>query len=480
MCGILSIMGETTVKETCSLLELLGHRGQDASGIAWMDSDKGISIKKAAGLPKNLLEHGFQDCNTISALASTRYPTYGKRTAIEELERYAQPFIADTDWGKLVLALNGNITNVTELPYYNENYLSDTELLVDILSKNIEQTRGDIVQSIQNLIGSVDGAYSMVGMWNGMVFAFRDPRGIRPLQIGRRKDGTYICSSETIVLDRAKAKNVENVLPGELIAWRKGCDITRHNLRVERIAHRHCFFEWIYFANPCSSIEGISVYHVRMKLGELLAKEIEKRKHLKIDFIAPVPDTSRIAAQSIAELLNIPVREVILKNRYFSKRVFILNSENARQEAVNMKYNYVQDFIAGKNLLLVDDSIVRGMTAKKVVKELKTRGAKKVYLAITSPPIIRPCYYGIDFATEEELLAGNGASLADLEEMTGVDEIIYQGIGDMYEAIGISDLCMACVDGRYPTSFGKELNAKNHQNGDSGQESSSSVLEKRE
>lgn len=450
-------MGKTTIEETCNLLGLLGHRGQDASGIAWISSDT-IDIRKVTGLPRNLVKDDFSDIETTAAIGGTRYPTFGLRTASEQVERYSQPFSADTPWGHLVLALNGNITNVSQLPHFNQSYLSDTDLLADLLSQHLAQTSGDLVRSIQNLIGTIDGAYSIVGLWNGISFAFRDPQGIRPICFGRRKDGTYVIASETIVLDKAGAAFIDNIQPGELIAWRKESgEITRHPLRAENVPHRHCFFEWIYFANPCSDIEGKSVYHVRMMLGELLAKEISKRKHLKIDYIAPVPDTSRIASQRIAELLSIPVREVILKNRYYSKRVFILNSAEARQEAIKQKYLYVPEFIAGKNLLLVDDSIVRGITAKEVVKELRNRGARKVYLAITSPPIIRPCYYGIDFATDEEVIAGNGASLADIEEEIGADEIIYQGIGDMYEAIGATDLCMACIDGRYPTSFAREL-----------------------
>ncbi len=220
----------------------------------------------------------------------------------------------------------------------------------------------------------------------------------------------------------------------------------------------HCMFEHVYFAHPSSYIENRSVYDVRHRLGINLATEIKKRG-IDIDFVVPVPDSSRIAAQAIAETLEIPLREAIVKNRYQTSRVFIL-ADLERKRVIERKYLFVPSLIKNKKVLLVDDSIVRGDTSKKLMERLRTYNAKWIGLASTCPPLIRACYYGIDFSIDEELIARN-KSLAELCELIGADEIFYQGIGDLVDAIGLyGKLCTACITGEYPTPGGKKLRKK--------------------
>ncbi|MFX0115612.1 MAG: amidophosphoribosyltransferase [Candidatus Hodarchaeota archaeon] len=220
----------------------------------------------------------------------------------------------------------------------------------------------------------------------------------------------------------------------------------------------HCMFEHVYFAHPSSKIEGRLVYDVRHKLGENLAREISKRR-IDFDYVVPVPDSSRIAAQAIAETLQKPLREAIVKNRYQTSRVFIL-ADLQRKKVIERKYLFVPSLIQNKRILLVDDSIVRGDTSRKLLVRLRKHNARWIGLASTCPPLIRPCYYGIDFSIDEELIARN-KSLAELSNLIGADEIFYQGIGDLIDAIGLEEkLCIACITGDYPTPGGRELRRK--------------------
>lgn len=213
-------------------------------------------------------------------------------------------------------------------------------------------------------------------------------------------------------------------------------------------------FEFVYFANPVSVIQGKSVYDVRLKLGEKLVRQIKERG-LKIDVVTPVPDTSRVAAQRIGELLGVPVREILFKNRYIH-RTFIMEGNETRQHAVKLKYFYLKRYLAGKSVLVVDDSIVRGTTSKKIVSKLRELGAKEVHMAITCPPIKYPCYYGIDFARGKELIAFT-KSVEEIKEMLGLDSLIYQKIDDLVDAIGIDTLCTACLTGKYVTPLSKKI-----------------------
>ncbi|MHA1685486.1 MAG: amidophosphoribosyltransferase [Candidatus Heimdallarchaeaceae archaeon] len=446
MCGVLGIQGTTSLEQGKILLQMLTHRGQDASGIAWINgSTTKPKFAKIAGYA-DLLKVPQENCNIL--IGSTRYPTFGTRTDSENLNHYAQPFSYKTKYGHLTIVHNGNITNISVLT--QKRYESDAEFLVEILGKKIEEAEGELVRAVDMLMKEVDGSYSIVGIFKDILFAFRDPRGLRPLVIGTKNKMTVI-ASESIVLQNMGIMEFQDVEPGELIIV-DGINLKKKKIRNND--HAHCMFEYVYFANPCSIMENSLVYSVRVRLGEILGKRIEE-KNWEIDYIVPVPDTSRPATQGLAEQLQKPVREAIIKNRYL-QRTFIMKSKKERVNAAKRKYLYIPEYIKGKNLLVVDDSIVRGLTSKKIIQDLRALGARKIFLAITCPPIRFPCYYGIDFPSDTELIA-TGHTLKEIKEILDVDDIVYQKLDGLREAIGLNDLCIACLSGSYPTPFAAEL-----------------------
>lgn len=446
MCGVLGIHGKTSLEQAKILLQMLTHRGQDASGIAWLeDSTAKLKLTKVAGYA-DLLK--VPNTNSKILIGSTRYPTFGTRTNADNLSHYAQPFVYKIKYGNLAITHNGNITNVSALT--DKKYESDAEFIVERLGEEIDAAQGDLKLAVKRFMEKIDGSYSIVGIYNNVIFAFRDPRGLRPLVIGQ-KDNLTVIASESIVLQNMGITEFMDIEPGEIIIVN---DKNIEHTKLRSNDHAHCMFEYVYFANPCSIMENSLVYSVRLRLGENIAKRI-KEAGWKFDYIVPVPDTSRPATQGLAEQLGVPVREAIIKNRYL-QRTFIMKSKNERVKAAKRKYLYIPEYIKDKNLLVVDDSIVRGLTSKKIVQDLRELGAKTIYLAITCPPIRFPCYYGIDFPSDKELIAA-GHTLKEIQEILGVDGIIYQKLEGLKQAIGLDDLCIACLSGSYPTPFAAEL-----------------------
>ena len=450
MCGVLGINGSATLGQGKVLLQMLTHRGQDASGIAWFENKTGgIKVIKRDSHP-DLLE--IEENKEVSLLlGSTRYPTFGTRTDSSNIEKYAQPFTNKTKYGMLVVVHNGNITNIHSLT--NKEYESDTEFIVEFLGDLINTHSGDILKAVENFMHKVDGSYSIIGALNDVQFTFRDPRGIRPLVIGNNEDMTVI-SSESVVLQNLGILEIRDIEPGELVIFTEG---KMSNRKVLTKDHSHCMFEYVYFANPCSILENRLVYDVRLDLGRELGYKL-KDLELEIDFIVPVPDTSRPASQGLSEVLDLPVRESIIKNRYL-QRTFIMKSKKERTKVAKSKYLYTTEYIKNKNILLVDDSIVRGLTSQKIVKDLRKLGAKKIYFAVTCPAIRFACYYGIDFPTDEELIA-SGNTIEKIKEILDVDGVYYQSIESLKTAIGFSDLCTACLSGSYPTPYAQEIRIK--------------------
>ncbi len=449
MCGILALKGHTTLRQGKILLQMLTHRGQDASGLAWLESDNEIGISKKDSYP-DLLKLD-EEKGVEYVLGATRYPTFGTRTDSSNIEIFAQPFVCSTDYGSLVIVHNGNITNTLNLS--EKNYESDSDFIVEFLGNLINESRGNIKAAVLKFMEKVDGSYSIIGMLNDEIFSFRDPRGIRPLVIGSNGKVTIV-ASESVVLQNMRIEDIDTIKPGELVffsnnKWKREV-LSSHD-------HAHCMFEYVYFANPCSIIENKLVYDVRLQLGRELGNRI-KNENMIIDYIIPVPDTSRPASQGLSEMLNIPVREAIIKNRYL-QRTFIMKSEEERTRVAKRKYLYTSKYIKGKNILVVDDSIVRGLTSKKIVQDLRELGANRIYIALTCPAIRFACYYGIDFPTDEELIA-SGNTVEEIKEILEVDQIYYQSIDSLKKSIGLSDICTACLSGSYPTPFAQEIRIK--------------------
>ncbi|MBC7693326.1 MAG: amidophosphoribosyltransferase [Methylotenera sp.] len=486
MCGVVGLIGTPDAAREAFLgLTTLQHRGQDAAGILSYDTD-GFHRVKNLGLVDSVFTR--ENISTLTgnlAIGHARYATIGRGDLGD-----VQPFLISYPFG-IGMAHNGNIVNVGELAddlkVRARRHLlthSDTEVVLNFfaegLSKAPPSQPGEselqfeaICSSVGEIYKRVNGSYSIVTLIadQGLV-AFRDPNGIRPLVWGSRKTETgraHMIASESVALNFLGYEIERDIAPGEVVFIDQQGKVFSRVLPISEDAgqrpHRPCMFEWIYFASPESIIDKVPVYGARIGLGKYLGRSIRKliaERGIEADIIVPVPETSRIAAIALAEELGIPYREVLIKNRYI-KRTFILDSQEKRQKAVNLKLSPVRSEIQGKRVLLVDDSIVRGTTSKKIIELVRQAGASKVYFVSTCPPIKNPCYYGIDFPNGSELIAA-GRDLAQIEKELGADAVIYQDIEGLQAAIreasseatgGIQNAtpCMACLDGKYPSDI---------------------------
>ncbi len=483
MCGVVGVIGTPDAATEAFLgLTTLQHRGQDAAGILSYDVD-GFHRVKNIGLVESVFTRDNMKTLTGNlALGHARYSTIGKGDLVD-----VQPFLLSYPFG-LGMVHNGNIVNCGELAdelKKARRYLlthSDTETVLnvfaDALARSPAGTQGateelsfdTICSAVADVFKRVKGSYSIVTLVadHGLV-AFRDPHGIRPLIWGKRpmrrtgenppgalpSGEAHMVASESVALAFSGYEVVRNIQPGEVLFIDMQGKV--HSRVLDNRGPRHCMFEWVYFASPESVIDGVPVYGSRIQLGKSLAKLVKKRmdeQKLVADIIVPVPETSRIAAIALAEELGIPYRETLIKNRYI-KRTFILDSQEKRQKAVNLKLSPVKSEIQGKRVLLVDDSIVRGTTSRKIIELIRQAGATSVYIVSTCPPIQHPCYYGIDFPSEKELI-GSNRSLKEIEQDLGADAVIYQDLPGLQEATtgeGGHKPCMACLDGNYPTDI---------------------------
>jgi amidophosphoribosyltransferase len=475
MCGVVGLIGTPDAAREAFLgLTTLQHRGQDAAGILSYDTD-GFHRVKNLGLVESVFTcENVATLTGNAAVGHARYATIGKGDLID-----VQPFLLSYPFG-LGMVHNGNIVNCDELKSDLKTRArrhllthSDTEVVLNLLAESLAKvssaegslTFDQICEAVKELFGRVNGSYSIVTLVadHGLV-AFRDPHGIRPLVWGRRKTRrsadlpgaldsgeAHMIASESVALSFLGYDLVRDIQPGEVLH----IDIKGkvHSRVLEERKARHCMFEWVYFASPESMIDDVPVYGTRINLGKSLGglvKERLKERGLEADIVVPVPETSRIAAIALSEELGIPYREVLIKNRYI-KRTFILDSQEKRQSAVNLKLSPVRSEIVGKRVLLVDDSIVRGTTSRKIIELVRAAGASKVYFVSTCPPIQHPCYYGIDFPSPSELIA-SGRTNEMIEKELGADAVIYQDLDGLRRAIGGDrSPCMACLDGKYPT-----------------------------
>ncbi len=494
MCGVVGIIGpEEAAKEVFLGLFTLQHRGQDAAGILSYNESEGpgFHLYKDNGLVESVFnEEIVNRLPGRMAIGHTRYSTVGKSDDTRDI----QPLVLNYPYG-IGMAHNGNLVNYYQLvdklrqekhrmPLTNtdlevlENLFADA--LLDLGAGGQEKLRFDqIEQAVTSVMKQSVGGYSVVTMIAGQgMLAFRDPKGIRPLILGRRetmvkdasgsltKKPAYCVTSEMILLNFLGYEPIGDLKAGELIFVDLEGNLERKVLSVAEEA-TPCMFEWVYFAGAESILEGKPVYTARLELGKGLARKVRKfieRGEMQPDIVVPVPETSRIAAIALAEELGIPYREVLIKNRYI-QRSFILNTPEKRTKAVDLKLNPVRSEIAGKRVLLVDDSIVRGTTSKRLVDLVRRAGAKEVYFVSTCSPIRHPCFYGIDFPSPEELIA-TGRDESQIAQVLNADKVIYLDQESIREAIGLKSMCMACLDGKYPTDISAGSAFRDRRKGD--------------
>lgn len=471
MCAVIGVIHPQGLEARASDdvyrgLLALQHRGQDASGILSFDfQEQYFYEEKNLGLVSQVFTgpETLKPLKGEMALGHNRYATVGS-----DGKRDLQPMMVGLPFG-MAMAHNGNVVNYFQLKEQLQQQLhlqlltrNDLEVLLQLWATGFLQ-QGALKFNFDNafkaccqLFDQAIGSYSVVGMVASEgLFAFRDPSGIRPLCLGRRKnakgaDSWAVCSEE-VALNFLGFEFVRDVAPGEFIFI-----ASNGQLRTRVYAHvkkAHCMFEWVYFASAESSLENRSVYGVRLRLGEKLAQKIRpalSRGEIRADIVVPVPDTGRTAAIAMAEQLGLPYREGLIKNRYV-QRSFILNSQSKRESAVELKLSPIKTEIMNKDILLVDDSLVRGTTSKKIVDLLRRFGAREITLAITCPPIKYPCYYGIDFPKASELLAHKMQS-EEMADWLGVSKIIFVDEEDLKESLQDEGVCMGCLNQSYPTS----------------------------
>ena len=466
MCGIIGIISNTPIAyNLINSLKSLQHRGQQAAGCITMDQNT-ISIKKGLGLIKEVInESNMSALIGNVGIGHVRYPTAGVADDPEQV----QPFYVNSPFG-IILAHNGNLTNSRQLrvdlrktDHRHIRTNSDSEILTNIFASELENltlkhniSNQHIFQAITNVNQRINGGYAVVGMIvNYGLIAFRDPHGIRPLVIGTKIVGnhpTYFIASETCAIDAYECDSIRDIQPGEVV-------IIKLNGELEsKICHTTtslniCLFEFVYLSRPDSIIEKASVQLVRQYMGKYLAKNIQQY-NLDIDVVIAIPDTSRSIAIEVANCLNKPYREGFVKN-HFTGRTFMLANQEQRNIAIRSKLSPIALEFKNKNILLVDDSIVRGTTSKQIIEIVRKCGAKKVYLASAAPEVRFPNIYGIDMPTHTELIAYQ-KDLTQISQIIGADKIIFQSLSDLKQAVtdtnpNLTQFDASCFDGIYVT-----------------------------
>lgn len=466
MCGIIGIVAKNNVNQDLyDGLTVLQHRGQDAAGIVTYDN-KRLRLRKDNGLVKDVFSSSdMMGLQGNMGIGHVRYPTAGSSSSAE-----AQPLYVNSPYG-IALAHNGNLTNAHDLKkeIYEQdlrhlNTDSDSEVLLNIFAHEIQAlhklriNEEDVFNAINAVHRRCRGAYASVAMITGYgIVGFRDPNGIRPVVYGKRqsdKGMEYCIASESVALDVLGFELIDDIKPGEAVVITIDGDVFKHQCS-EHPNYSPCIFEHVYFARPDSIMDNISVYKARLRMGEKLAKKIKKiRPDHDIDVVIPIPDTSRSSALELANTLGVRYREGFMKNRYIG-RTFIMPGQKQRKSSVKQKLNAMELEFKNRNVLLVDDSIVRGTTSSQIVKMARDAGAKKVYFASASPAVKYPNVYGIDMPSPTEFVAHDRDTDAIAEEI-GVDWLIYQDLEDLIKSCGrgnknISQFDCSVFDGKYIT-----------------------------
>ncbi len=465
MCGIVGVVSTTPVNQLIyDALLLQQHRGQDAAGIVTQQERK-FFMHKAKGMVRDVFRtRNMRSLPGNVGLGQVRYPTAGNAYSEEE----AQPFYVNAPFG-IVLVHNGNLTNAqaqrAELfstDHRHTNTDSDSEVLLNVLAHELEKsTRGiplqvaDVFAAVRAVHGRIKGSYAVIALIAGHgLLAFRDPFGIRPLSMGRSKDGTVMVASESVALEGTSHTFERNIAPGEAVFIDMQGQVHSQQC-ADNPQLNPCIFEFVYLARPDSVLDNISVYQARLNMGATLAKRVVSTvPPSEIDVVIPIPESSRPSATELAHLLGIPYREGFVKNRYVG-RTFIMPGQGVRKKSVRQKLNVIASEFKGRNVLLVDDSIVRGTTSREIVQMARDAGARKVYLASAAPPVRFPNVYGIDMPTSAELVA-HDRTVEEIREIIGCDALIYQDVDAMKNAIGslnpaITGFDASCFDGVYVT-----------------------------
>ncbi|MFM8331827.1 MAG: amidophosphoribosyltransferase [Candidatus Methylumidiphilus sp.] len=497
MCGIAGIVSTENVnQELYEALTVLQHRGQDAAGIVTCEGDR-FHLRKDSGLVRDVFHtRHMRSLTGRMGIGHVRYPTAGCTSSAE-----AQPFYVNSPYG-IALAHNGNLTNAPDLKHdlFKEdqrhiNTDSDSEVLLNVFAHELQEigklriNADDVFQAVAGVHKRCRGAYAVVAIVTGFgIIGFRDPYGIRPLVYGERhteKGVEYMIASESVALDVLGFKLVRDIQPGEAIVIEKNGKL-RAQQCADHPVYSPCIFEYVYFARPDSKIDDVSVYKARLRMGDKLADKIQReRPDHCIDVVIPIPDTSRTSALQLATRLGVKYSEGFIKNRYIG-RTFIMPGQQLREKSVRQKLNAIDLEFKGKNVMLVDDSIVRGTTSMQIIQMARDAGANKVFFASASPPVRYPNVYGIDMPAAAELIA-HGRSEKQIQEELGCDWLLYQDLDDLIEAVqrgnpAIERFDTSCFDGEYVTgdvdkAYLERLSCHRNDGAKSQREENRSVIE---
>lgn len=462
-CGIVGIHCSDESKNVASFvyycLYALQHRGQESAGIATFNPINGLNHYCGMGLITDV----FRDSEIHSllgnrAIGHVRYSTTGQ----SKLEN-SQPFVTDFGDGFIAMAHNGDIVNSEELRnelidegfYFKSD--CDSEVICYMLKKEHYDNNKDVLKSIEAVCRKLVGSYALTILVDGELYGVRDPMGIKPLAIAKRDD-EFILASETVAFDVINAEFIRDIVPGEVVYF-KNNEINSHMLEsAGKGKLSHCMFEYVYFARPDSTIDGINVYETRMNIG----RQLHKLYPIDADVVIPVPDSSIPAAIGYSRASGIPYGEGLIKNRYVG-RTFIMPTQEERELAVRLKLNPIKEAIKGKKIILIDDSIVRGTTSKQLLDLVKEAEPAEIHFLVGCAPVVAPCYYGVAMATKKELIAAN-YSVEEIQEQLEIDSLGYITLPALVEAIGMDkeDLCLGCLNEEYPTEIPEGLEAETY------------------
>lgn len=452
-CGIVAVAADRNVSSYLYYgLQALQHRGQESAGIVTLDGRFEFRVHKDMGLVDQVFNpEQIEKLRGHHGIGHVRYSTSAGST-----KENAQPQVVMGASGGIALAHNGNLPQVNHLKeelqakgwaFYSGN---DTEVVVRLLAHLLTKHQNDTLAAIRDLVDRIDGAYCFAMMIGDGLYALRDPHGIKPLCFGTLPDGGIMVASESVALDVVGAKFERDVLPGEVVRITKEGVESLHHEPAENAAR--CFFEYVYFARSDAFMDGRLNQTVRENIGRVLWRE----HPVEADIIIPVPDSGRSHARGLAKESGLEYEEALMKNRYVH-RTFIMPTQESRELNVRLKVNPVRHLIEGKRVILVDDSIVRGTTMRRIVKMVREAGAKEVHIRIGAPPIIAPCYLGIDMSTRDQLIATQ-MSVEEIAEHVGADSLQYISIDGIVEAVGFpgNEMCLGCVSSEYPVPVAGE------------------------
>ena len=462
-CGIVGIHSSDDSKNVAPFvyycLYALQHRGQESAGIATFNKDVGLSHYCGMGLITDVFDNErIQSLPGHMAIGHVRYSTTGQ----SKLEN-SQPFVTDFGDGFIAMAHNGDIVNSEELRnqlidegfYFKSD--SDSEVICYMLKKEHYDNGKNVLEAIDAVCDKLVGSYALTILVDGELYGVRDPMGIKPLAIAE-KEGEYILASETVAFDVINADYIRDVVPGEVVCFEND-EINSHMLEsAGKCKLSHCMFEYVYFARPDSTIDGINVYETRINIG----RQLHELYPIDADVVIPVPDSSIPAAIGYSRASGIPYGEGLIKNRYVG-RTFIMPTQEERELAVRLKLNPIKNAIKGKKIILIDDSIVRGTTSKQLLDLVKEAEPAEIHFLVGCPPVMAPCYYGVAMATKKELIAAN-YTVEEIKEQLDIDTLGYITLPALVEAIGMPEenLCLGCLNEEYPTEIPEGLGAESY------------------